>query len=292
MGRWPWVMADGRDLGDGAASSMWARTLEPLMTDRECNWPGGNNMPGACQVRQVLPARFLQAGTRDTALATARLIASSHSNIIAVSHYRSDHNHTARPSLESFGLQPGLYRPWIGDGRNGSMRHFFCLFLARPRRQLLTRWRPETSGPWMGNFTPVQRPGGPADLVAMRSVRLARGLRPPAALGRAEQRAQKSPHPPARSLIFHPQETPFPPPTPNDVSLERPRNASCWIGSEYRGIFPRSFSGHCPSSCAPLPPAYSYIRAYRRSVSGPGQPEIETILTPTLGKRFHCIQVK
>lgn len=85
------------------------------MTDRECNWPGGNNMPGACQVRQVLPARFLQAGTRDTALATARLIASSHSNIIAVFHYRSDHNHTARPSLESFGLQSDLHRAWIGD---------------------------------------------------------------------------------------------------------------------------------------------------------------------------------
>lgn len=32
------------------------RTLEPLMTDRTCNWPGGNNMPGACQVRRVLPA--------------------------------------------------------------------------------------------------------------------------------------------------------------------------------------------------------------------------------------------
>lgn len=86
--------------------------------------------------------------------------------------------------------------------------------------------------------------------------------------GPSRTEAQKSPHP----LAFHPQKTPFPPPTPNDVSLERPRNASCWIGSEYHGFFPRSYSGHCPSSCAPLPPAYPYVHTDGRSV--PGQPEI------------------
>lgn len=151
------------------------------------------------------------------------------------------------------------------------MRHFFCLFpCTSPGDNCSRGGVPKPPAHVWATFTPAQRPGGPADLVAMRSVRLlARGLLPPAALGRAEQRAQKSPHPPARSLDFHPQKTPFPPPTPNDVSLERPRNASCWIGSEHHGIFPRSFSGHCPSSCAPLPPAYSYIRAYRRSVPGP-----------------------
>lgn len=96
----------------------------------------------------------------------------------------------------------------------------------------------------MGSFTPAQRPGGPADLVAHAVSPICTRPASTCSFGPSRTDAQKSPHP----LAFHPQKMPIPPPTPNDVSLERPRNASCWIGSEYHGVFPRSYSGHCPSS--------------------------------------------
>lgn len=104
MGHGLWAVGHGRRQGFayGAALQMWARTLEPLMTDRGCNWPGGNNMPGSTS-----PSRSFFAGRdRDTALATARLIASSHSNIIAAFHDRSDHNHNHSQSSRSFSLSP------------------------------------------------------------------------------------------------------------------------------------------------------------------------------------------
>lgn len=98
-----WVKAAGRGLLMGQLY-MWARTLEPLMTDRGCNWPGGNNMPGSAS-----PSRSFFAGRdRDTALATARLIASSHSNIIAVS-MTDPITITAGPSV--FGPQSRLSLP-------------------------------------------------------------------------------------------------------------------------------------------------------------------------------------
>lgn len=94
--------------------------------------------------------------------------------------------------------------------------------------------------------------------------------------------------------LHNPQKTPIPPPTPNDVSLERPRNASGWIGSECHGIFPRSYSGHYPSNCAPPPPAYSYVHAVLTVCTWPaGQPELKTLnYTPTLGNRFRRVRVK
>lgn len=189
------------------------------MTDRGCNWSGGNNMPGACQVRRVLPARFLQAGTRDTALATARLIASSHSNIIAVFHYRSDHNHSQTFSRTS--MDPELATTEMARCVISSVSR-----LPRTRRQLLTRWRADTSGPWMGNSHSRTKAGR-----ACRSSRHA--VRPistrstsTCSFGPSRTEGTEKPSP-ACPLAFHPQKTPFPPPTPNDVSLERPRNASC-----------------------------------------------------------------
>lgn len=108
MGHGPWfvdkaerVMASGKDWRDGAGggtghlshslskvltlSQCGATTLEPLMTGSRRNWLGGNNMLGCRPGEQGEQER---AGVRgflpwtDTALATARLIASSHLNII------------------------------------------------------------------------------------------------------------------------------------------------------------------------------------------------------------------
>lgn len=58
--------------------------------------------------------------------------------------------------------------------------------------------------------------------------------------------------------------------------------------------FPRPFSGHCPSSCTPLPPAYSCMRTTRYRPSVPGSPAVETVSHRLWGwgKRVRGCQVK
>lgn len=141
----------------------------------------------------------------------------------------------------------------------------------------------------MGSFTPAQRPGGPADLVAHAVSPICTRPTSTCSFGPSRTDAQKSPHP----LAFHPQKMPIPPPTPNDVSLERPRNASCRIGPEDRGIFPRSYSGHCPSSWSSTSSSV-LLRSCIQTVCTWSERNLDTSLahTPTLGKRFRGIQVK
>lgn len=217
-------------------------------------------MPGAgqaSQVRRFLPARpaqFFAGRDRDTALATARLIASSHFNIIEASHGRSDRNNEKSQffSLQSKSLITSHQTQsvslletlclQVSNWLNASF-WFPCLASACHQRQLQMRWRPDGSGHVMGSSTPVRRPGGPADLVAHAVSPIC--TRPTSILqlwaepNRCTEKAS-----PAR---FPSPENTFSTPSASMMSvLERPRNASRRIGSESHGFFPRSYSGHCP----------------------------------------------
>lgn len=111
-------MAAGRDLLMGQLLTV-GRILEPLMTDYECNWPGGNNMPGAYQVRRVLPAHFCRQGQGHCACNC------TFNCLESLQHHRrfydrSDHNHKQTFQSSVFSR---IYRinsltkpdPWVGN---------------------------------------------------------------------------------------------------------------------------------------------------------------------------------
>lgn len=132
------------------------------------------------------------------------------------------------------------------------MRHFFSnVSPPRPPETVVNAVASRSLRPCDGHSatsTPAQRPGGPC-----RSSRHAVSpicTRPTSILqllGRAEKTQQqgkekgltRSRSTIPRKHLFHPQR-------PMMSALERPRNASCRIGSDHHGLFPRSYSGHCP----------------------------------------------
>lgn len=121
------------------------------------------------------------------------------------------------------------------------MRHFFFSNVSPPRRPPETVANAVASRslrPCDGHLRlPHKDRAGLADLVAMRSVRFARGLRPSCSfLGRAErthQQGRKKASPALPLSLSNPQKTPFPPPAPNDVSSGETQKCLTqdWLGS-------------------------------------------------------------
>ena len=253
------------------------------MTGLEHNWLGGNN------ITFQVPARFIESclpALLDFCRQGQGHYACNYKFNCpdSLQHHRrfpdqSDRNHkplTCSPRINQLVLWHDQGLKWLDAS------FLLCLSSTCPETDNCKHGgvpKPPGHG-WTttsGLHSLLQRPGGPADLlevVAMRSVRFARGLRPPAALGRAEQSTEKPS--PAR----------FPPSPENGLSHPRCPMMSVWRDPEMSharlarnttASFPRPFSGHCPSSCAPPPPAYSCMRTTRYRPSVPGSPAVQTI---------------